>query len=110
MYLRVTVGAAPVEEENRITPARIRGMARRHMALGAEPRVGHLEQPIVNRTVGFMTVGAVFEHGRMLVKKWPAPFGVARIAVFVHADLPKLSRIGRPMGIMAVGTSHLPFS
>lgn len=111
MHLRVTVGAAAIEKENGIAPARIRRMTSAcHVALSAEPRVGHFQQAVVDRAMGLVTVGAVFKHRRMLMQKWPAPFGVAGITVFIDAGLLELSGIGCAVRIVAIRASEFPLA
>jgi len=60
------------------------------MALRAEPRVGNLEQPVVDGSVRLMAVSAIFKRRRMRPKKWAAPLGVAGVAVLVDAGLLEL--------------------
>ena len=56
-----------------------------------------------------MTIGAVFNHWRMLPEKWSASFGMAAITIFIDAGLLELGGIGRAMGVVAVRTGNLPF-
>ena len=91
MHLRVTVGAATVEKEHRVAPARIGWMASaRHVALGAKPRIGNFQQAVVHRAMGLVAVGAVLKHRWMLVKKGSPSFGMAGIAVLIDASLLEL--------------------
>ena len=77
------------------------------MALSAKPRVGNFQQPIVDRSVRFMTVGTIFQDRRMFPQEWPTSFRVACVTIFVDAVLPELRRIRAAMGIMAVGANDL---
>ena len=110
MYLAMTVGAAPIKEENRVFTARSHRVPGNHMALRAHSRIGNFEQPVIDGAMRLVTVGTVIKRWRMLVEKRPAPLGVAGIAVFVHARLFELSRIGRPVRIVATRTGQLAFS
>jgi hypothetical protein len=57
------------------------------MALGAESRIGDLEEPVVNRTVRLMAVGTTLKDWRMLMKEGPSSLRMAGITVLVHAGL-----------------------
>ena len=85
-------------------------MLRRDMALGANPRIGNLEEPVVHRAMRFMTVSTVLHDRRVLPQKWPAPFRVTGVTIFVNAALFQLGRIRAAMGIVTIGAGHLSFS
>ena len=89
MNLAVTISAASIEEEHRIASPWSRRVPT-HVALGAQPRVGDFQQPIVNGAVRLMAVCAIFERGRMLIEERPSSFGMAGVAVFVDAGLLEL--------------------
>ena len=110
MDLTVAVSAAAVEEKHRSRGSRTDRVLYRHVALGAKPGVGDLEQPVINGAVGFMAVGAIFKRRRMRPEERSASLGVAGITVFVDAGLFELGRIRRAVRIMAVGASELSFS
>lgn len=110
MDLAMTVGAASVKKEDRSRWPRRHGVTRRIVARGAEPRVRDLEKPVIDGSVRLVAVGTVLKHRRMLPQKWPAPFGMAGVTVFIHAGLLELRRIGGAVRIVAVGTGKLAFS
>jgi len=74
------------------------------MARGAKPRVRDFEKPIIDGSVGLMTVATVLKRRRMLPQKRPAPLGMAGVTVFVYAGLSELRRIGGAVRIVAVRT------
>jgi hypothetical protein len=110
MDLTVAVSTAAVEEEYRSRGSRADGVTCAHMALGAEPGVGDLKQPVINGSVGLMAVGATLKRWRMRPQEWPPSLGMTGVTVFVNTGLLELERIRRAMRIMAVGTSELSFS
>ena len=65
-------------------------MTRVQMAGAANPRIGHFQQPIVDRTVGLVAVGAIFKNRRMLPKKRPPPLGMAGVTVLIDTGLLEL--------------------
>ena len=67
MYLAMTIGAAPVEEENRILAPRRHRMTGNHMALRADSWISNFEQPVVDGAMRLMTVGTTVDRRRMLV-------------------------------------------
>ena len=110
MDLTVTVGAATVKEKDRSRRPRADRVTRAHMALGAEPGVCDLEQPVIDGSVGLVAVGAIFKCRRMWPEKRPAPLGMTGVTVFIDAGLFELGRIGGAMRIMAIGADELSFS
>jgi len=93
MDLAVTVSAATVEEKDRSGShwrPRDNRVLYRHVALGAEPGIGDLEQPVVDGSVGLMTVGAALKRRWMRPEEWSAPLGVAGVTVFIDAGLLEL--------------------
>jgi hypothetical protein len=110
MDLAVTVGAATVKEKNRSLRSRADRVLYRHVALGAEPGVRDLEQPVIDGSVGFMAIGATFKRRRMRPEKRPSPLGMAGVTVFIDAGLLELRRIGGAMRIMAIRADELSFS
>jgi len=102
----MAVGAATVKK-----PALILSIitAVSGMTLVAKPRHAHLEQTVIIGAMRLVAVGAVVSNRRMLVKKRPAPLGVAGVTVLVDAGLYELRRIGRAMRIVAIRTGHLSF-
>ena len=105
----MTVGAAPIEEEDRCLRPRGDRVLYRHMALGAEPGVRDFEQPVIDGSVGLMAVGATFKRRGMRPEKRSAPFGMTGVTVFVDAGLLELRRIWRAVRVMTVGTGELSF-
>src|SRR5215510_16110418 len=103
MYLAVTVRAAPVKEKDRILPARGHRMTRAHMALCAEPRIGNLEQPVIDGAVRLMTVGATVKNRRMNIEEGPTPLCVTAPTVFIYAGLFKLVGIRGAVRVVTVG-------
>ena len=89
MDLAVTIGAAPIEKEDRIASPWSRRVPA-HMALGAQPRVGDFQQPVIDGAVRLMAVGAIVECGRMFIKERPSSFGMAGVTVLVDAGLLEL--------------------
>ena len=87
MNLTVTVGAAAVEEKDRSWRPRRNGMLYRHVALRAEPRIGNLEESVVDGSVRLVTVSAIFKRRWMHPKERPPPLGMAGVAVFVDTGL-----------------------
>jgi hypothetical protein len=85
-------------------------VTRAHMALGAEPGVRDLEEPVIDGSVGLMANGAIFKRRWMGPEKRPAPLGVAGVTVFVDAGLLELRRIRRAVWIMTVRADKLSFS
>ena len=73
----------------------------------AHPRHPHLKQLRVAGAVRFMAVNAALHHWRVLPQERATPFGMASQAILVHCCLPKLTGIGRAMGVMATGAGHL---
>ena len=110
MYLAMTIGAAPIKEENRVFTPRSHRVSRYHMALGADSRIRNFEEPIVDRPVRLMAVGATIDRRRMFVYKRPASLRVAGVAVFVYGRLFELGRIRRPVRIVAARAGQLAFS
>jgi len=53
----------------------------------AEPRHTYFEQPVVDRTVGLMAVGTIFEDRWMLMKEGPSSLSMAGVTVLVYAGL-----------------------
>jgi hypothetical protein len=104
MDLAVTVGAAPIKEKYRSRRPRRHRVLRRIMARGAKPRVRDFEKPIIDGSVGLMTVATVLKRRRMLPQKRPAPLGMAGVTVFIDAGLSELRRIGGAVRIVAVRT------
>src|SRR5690242_5613372 len=80
------------------------------MALRAEPRVGDFQQPVVDRAVGLMAVGAVFKRGRMFPQERTAPLGVAGVTVLVDASLFELGGIRRSVRVVAVAAADFSFA
>jgi len=80
------------------------------VALGAEPGVRDLEQPVIDGSVGLMAIGATFKRRRMRPEKRPSPLGMAGVTVFIDAGLLELRRIGGAMRIMAIRADELSFS
>ncbi len=109
MNLAVTVGAAPVEEEDRGAAARSGGVKSRLMALGADPRVSNFEESVVDRTVRLVAVGTILKDRRMLPEEGATPLRMALVTSLVHACPSKLRRVGRPVRVVTIGTSQLPF-
>ena len=105
MDLTVTVGTASVKEENRSLRPRCHRVTCCVMARGAEPRVCDFEKPIIDGSVGLMTVATVLKRRRMFPQKRPAPLSMAGVTVFIDARLFELGRIGGAVRIVAVGTS-----
>lgn len=106
----MTVGAAPVKEENRSTSpwgSRVKPCL---MALGADPGVSCFQEPVVDRTMRLVAVGTTFHNRRMLPEKRSAPLRMAGVAVFVDARLFELGRVRRAMRIMAISAGELSFS
>lgn len=62
-------------------------MLRGHVTSSAESRVGHFEQPIVDRPMRLVTIGTIFHCRRMFPQKRAASFGVTGITIFIHAVL-----------------------
>ena len=79
------------------------------MTLRAEPGIGDFQQPVVDRPVRFMTVGAIFQHRRMFPEKRAAPFRMTGIAIFIDTSLFELRWIGASVRVMAIRTDHLSF-
>ena len=65
-----------------------------HVTLGAQPRIGDLQQPVVDRAMRIVAVSTVFKRGRMLVKERTAPLGMASIAILVDTGLFELGGVG----------------
>ena len=107
MHLAVTVCAASVEEENRVSSPWSSGVARGDMALRAESRIRNLKETIVNRSMRLMAVGAVLDDRRVFPEERPAPLRVARVAVLVDAGLLKHGWVRRAVRVVAVCTRHL---
>ena len=105
----MTIGATAVKEENRSAPPRI-GWMTANMALRAEPRISDFQQPVVNRSVRLMAVGAVFERRRMLIEKRAAPFRVALVTGFIDACPFKLRWVGRAVWVVAVRADNFSLS
>jgi len=123
MKLGMTVGAASVEEKNRRleVPIGIVGYRGRYagprrnrvtrvkMARAADPRIAHFEQPVIDRAVRLVAVGAVFKYRRMLPKKRSAPLGMTGVTVLVNAGLLQLGWIGAAMRVVAIRADDLSF-
>lgn len=110
MNLTVAVRAAAIEEKHRGGRPRRNWMLHRHMALGAEPGVGNLEQTVVDGAMRLVAISAIFKRWRMRPKKRTAPLGMARVAVFIDTGLFELCRIRRPVRIVATGADELSLS
>lgn len=110
MNLTVAVRAAAIEEKHRGGRPRRNWMLHRHMALGAEPGVGNLEQTVVDGAMRLVAISAIFKRRRMRPKKRTAPLGMARVAVFIDTGLFELCRIRRPVRIVATGADELSLS
>ncbi len=107
--LTMTVGAAPVKEENRISVPRCAGVPPMDMALGADPGIRNFKKPVVVRSVRIMAVSAVLNDRRMLPEEGSPSLRMTRVAVFVDACLLELGRVRCAVRVMAVGTGKLPF-
>ena len=110
MDLTVAVRAAAIEEKHRSGRPRRNWMLHRHMALGAEPGVGNLEQPVVDGSMRLVAISTIFKRRWMHPKKWTAPLRMARVAVFIDTGLFELCRIRRPVRIVAIGADELSLS
>jgi len=108
--LTVAVRAATVEEKHRSRRPRRNRMLHGHVALGAKPRVGNLEQTVVDGAMRLVAISAIFKRRRMRPKKRAAPLGMARVAVFIDTGLFELCRIRRPVRIVATGADELSLS
>ena len=106
----MAVRTAAIEEKNRSRRPWVDGMLYRHMALRAEPRVGNLEQPVVDGSVRLVAVSTIFKRRGMRPKKWAAPLGVTGVAVLINTGLFELRRIWRAMRIVTVRANELSFS
>ena len=84
----MAVGAAPVKKEVRVWP--ILQPVTAIVTLVAKSRHPHLEQSLVNGTMGIMAIGAIIEDRRMLKEKRSSPLGMAAVTVFVHTGLYEL--------------------
>jgi len=87
MDLAVAVCATAIKEENRSRRPRRNRMLYGHMALGAEPRVGNLQQTVVNGAMRLVAIGAIFKRRRMRPKERAAPLGMTGIAVLINTGL-----------------------
>ena len=67
MYLAMTVGAAPIKEENRVFTPRSHRVPGNHMALRAHSRIGNFEQPVIDGAMRLMAVGTTINRRRMFV-------------------------------------------
>ena len=105
MDLTVTVGTASVKEEDRSRRPRRHRVTGCVMARGAEPRIGHFEQPIIDGSVGLVAIATVFKRRRMFPQERPAALSMAGVTVFIDAGLFELGRIGGAVRIVAVRTS-----
>ena len=76
----------------------------------AEERRPQLEKRRLYRTVGVMTVGAIFRDRLMLPEKRSALFAVAGRTGLVDGVLDELRRRRRSMRRMAGSAGHLPFA
>lgn len=110
MDLVVTIGTAAIKEKARARVPRRARVTWRHMALGTQPWIANFKQTVIDRTMRFMTIGAVFHHGRMFPKKRPAPLGVAGVAVFIDACLFELRRIGTTMRVVTIRACNFPLA
>lgn len=110
MDLTVTVGTATVKEKDRSWRPRRRRVLCVHVALGAEPGVRDLEQPVIDCSVRLVAVGATFKCRGMWPEKRPAPLGMAGVTVFVDAGLLELGRIGGAVRIVAIRADELSLS
>ena len=63
----MTIGAAPIKEENRIFSPRSHRVTGYHVALGTHSRIGNLEEPVIDGAMRLMTVGTTIKSRRMLV-------------------------------------------
>ena len=106
----MAVRAAAVEEKHRSRRPRADWVTRTQVALGAKPRVGNLQQPVVDGSVRLVAIGAIFKRRRMRPKKRAAPLGMARVAVFIDTGLFELCLIRRPVRIVATGADELSLS
>ena len=100
MDLTMTIGATAIKKEWRIFSARRHRVLCDAVALCAQSRIGYLEQPVVDRAMSLVTVGAIFRHWRMLVQERTPSLRVAGVTVFVDAGLFELRRIGRAVWIV----------
>ena len=67
MYLAMTVGAAPIKEENRVFTPRSHRVPGNHMALRAHSRISNFEQPVIDGPMRLVTVGTTINRRRMFV-------------------------------------------
>lgn len=104
----MAIGATSVEVKIRVLA--VSKAVTAVVTLVAEPWLPYFQQPIINRAVGIMAVGAIVKNRRVLEEKGAAPFGVAAIAVLVDAVLNELRRIRRTMRIMTARAGDLSFS
>jgi hypothetical protein len=58
-----------------------------HMALGAEARIGNLEQSVVDGSVRLVTVSAIFKRRWMHPEERAPPLRMAGVAVFINTGL-----------------------
>ena len=107
--LAMTVGAAPVEEENRCPSPRSGGVKDCLMTLSTDPGVSNFEESVVDRTVRLVAIGTIFKDRRMLPEKRAAPLCMAHVTGFIDACLFKLRRIRSSVRVVAIGTGQLPF-
>lgn len=110
MDLTVAVRAAAIEEKHRGGRPRRNWMLHRHMALGAEPGVGNLEQSVVDGAMRLVTVSTIFKRRWMHPEERAPPLRMARVAVFIDTGLFELCRIRRPVRIVATVADELSLS
>lgn len=85
-------------------------MKSRLMTLSADPGIGDFEEAVIDRTMGLVTIGAIFHYRGMLPEKGPAPLRMALVAGLIDARPFELRGIGSSMGVVAIGACHLAFS
>lgn len=83
-------------------------MELRQMALLTQPGRAIFQHRLMHRAVGLVTDRAILAHWRMFPQERPAFFRVAGIAGFVNRSFDQLLRSGGAVGIVAIGTGHLP--
>jgi hypothetical protein len=87
--------------------ARRRRMLGLNVALLAEPGSFGLKKSVMLGAVGGMAVEAILPDRGMFPEKWPLLFRVAGQAILVDRGLLEKGRAQAPVGVMAVGATHL---
>src|SRR6266404_1897482 len=106
----MAIGAAAVEVLDGTERLRLCWVAAAVVAVIANARHPNLQQLRIVAAVGFVTVGAVFEHWRVLPQEWAAPLGVTAQAILISGALDELLGIRRAVRIMATGAGDFPFT